>query len=145
MDSTTGQAHGVELYMSRLERADARKRIGDSGVELSVGQKQRITLARTLLKDPSILILDDATSSVDMETEAAIRDALLQLMPGRTTFIIAHRIQTVMNADLVYSFTKPSRMTVDSLENLHQNRDFLNLFAGQRKISYKRSGESIDV
>ncbi len=75
--------------------------VGEKGVTLSGGQKQRITLARTLLKDPCILILDDATSSVDMETEAAIRDALLQLMPGRTTFIIAHRIQTVMNADLI--------------------------------------------
>jgi len=75
--------------------------VGEKGVTLSGGQKQRITLARTLLKDPCILILDDATSSVDMETEAAIRDALEQLMPGRTTFIIAHRIQTVMNADLI--------------------------------------------
>ena len=75
--------------------------VGEKGVTLSGGQKQRITLARTLLKDPRILILDDATSSVDMETEAAIRDALEQLMPGRTTFIIAHRIQTVMNADLI--------------------------------------------
>ena len=75
--------------------------VGEKGVTLSGGQKQRITLARTLLKNPCILILDDATSSVDMETEAAIRDALLQLMPGRTTFIIAHRIQTVMNADLI--------------------------------------------
>lgn len=75
--------------------------VGEKGVTLSGGQKQRITLARTLLKDPCILILDDATSSVDMETEGAIRDALLQLMPGRTTFIIAHRIQTVMNADLI--------------------------------------------
>jgi ATP-binding cassette subfamily B protein len=75
--------------------------VGEKGVTLSGGQKQRITLARTLLKDPCILILDDATSSVDMETEAVIRDALLQLMPGRTTFIIAHRIQTVMNADLI--------------------------------------------
>jgi ATP-binding cassette subfamily B protein len=75
--------------------------VGEKGVTLSGGQKQRITLARTLLKDPRILILDDATSSVDMETEAAIRDALQQLMPGRTTFIIAHRIQTVMDADLI--------------------------------------------
>lgn len=75
--------------------------VGEKGVTLSGGQKQRITLARTLLKDPCILILDDATSSVDMETEAAIRDSLEQLMPGRTTFIIAHRIQTVMNADLI--------------------------------------------
>ncbi|MFN2136776.1 MAG: ABC transporter ATP-binding protein [Candidatus Promineifilaceae bacterium] len=75
--------------------------VGERGVTLSGGQKQRLTLARTLLKNPQILILDDATSSVDTETEAAIREALLELMPGRTTFIIAHRIQTVMNADLI--------------------------------------------
>lgn len=75
--------------------------VGERGVTLSGGQKQRVTLARTLLKDPRILILDDATSSVDMETEAAIREALDQLLPGRTTFIIAHRIQTVMIADLI--------------------------------------------
>jgi ATP-binding cassette subfamily B protein len=75
--------------------------VGEKGVTLSGGQKQRLTLARTLLKDPRILILDDATSSVDTETEASIRDALAKLMPGRTTFIIAHRIQTVMDADLI--------------------------------------------
>jgi len=75
--------------------------VGERGVTLSGGQKQRLTLARTFLKDPQILILDDATSSVDTETEAEIREALEVLMPGRTTFIIAHRIQTVMNADLI--------------------------------------------
>jgi ATP-binding cassette subfamily B protein len=75
--------------------------VGERGVTLSGGQKQRLTLARTILKDPRLLILDDATSSVDTETEAAIREALEDLMPGRTTFIIAHRIQTVMNADLI--------------------------------------------
>jgi ATP-binding cassette subfamily B protein len=75
--------------------------VGERGVTLSGGQKQRLTLARTFLKDPQILILDDATSSVDTETEAEIREALEELMPGRTTFIIAHRIQTVMSADLI--------------------------------------------
>jgi ATP-binding cassette subfamily B protein len=75
--------------------------VGERGVTLSGGQKQRLTLARTLLKDPRLLILDDATSSVDTETEAAIREALDKLMPGRTSFIIAHRIQTVMDADLI--------------------------------------------
>lgn len=80
--------------------------VGEKGVTLSGGQKQRITLARTLLKDPRILILDDATSSVDTGTEAAIRDALIQLMPGRTTFIIAHRIQTVMDADMILVLEK---------------------------------------
>ena len=80
--------------------------VGEKGVTLSGGQKQRVTLARTLLKDPAILILDDATSSVDTETEAAIRDALEELMPGRTTFIIAHRVQTVMSADLIIVLDK---------------------------------------
>ena len=80
--------------------------VGEKGVTLSGGQKQRVTLARTLLKDPAILILDDAMSSVDTETEATIRDALEELMPGRTTFIIAHRLQTVMYADLIVVLDK---------------------------------------
>ena len=80
--------------------------VGERGVTLSGGQKQRVTLARTLLKDPAILILDDATSSVDTETETAIREALQELIPGRTTFIIAHRVQTVMNANLILVLDK---------------------------------------
>jgi len=75
--------------------------VGERGVTLSGGQKQRVAIARTLLKDPRILILDDATSSVDTETEGEIRAALERLMEGRTSFIIAHRIQSVMNADLI--------------------------------------------
>jgi ATP-binding cassette subfamily B protein len=75
--------------------------VGERGVTLSGGQKQRVTLARTLLKNPKLLILDDATSSVDTETEASIREALNRLMDNRTSFIIAHRIQTVMYADLI--------------------------------------------
>jgi ATP-binding cassette subfamily B protein len=78
--------------------------VGERGVTLSGGQKQRVTLARTLLKNPSILILDDATSSVDTETEASIRSALNKLMQSRTTFVIAHRIQSVMHADLILVF-----------------------------------------
>jgi ATP-binding cassette subfamily B protein len=80
--------------------------VGERGVTLSGGQKQRIAIARTLLKDPRILILDDATSSVDTETEAAIRDALERLMKGRTTFIIAHRVQSVMIADHILVLDK---------------------------------------
>jgi len=80
--------------------------VGEKGVTLSGGQKQRIAIARTIIKNPKILILDDATSSVDVETEADIRDALEKLMENRTTFIIAHRIQSVMNADLIVVFDK---------------------------------------
>ncbi len=75
--------------------------VGEKGVTLSGGQKQRVAIARTLLKDPRILILDDATSSVDTETEGLIRAALERLMQDRTSFIIAHRVQSVMNADLI--------------------------------------------
>ena len=75
--------------------------VGEKGVTLSGGQKQRVALARTLLTNPSILVLDDATSAVDTETEATIRTALNGLTRARTTFIIAHRIQSVMTADLI--------------------------------------------
>ena len=75
--------------------------VGEKGVTLSGGQKQRVAIARTLLKNPKILILDDATSSVDVETEALIHKALDKLMEGRTTFIIAHRIQSLMQADQI--------------------------------------------
>lgn len=80
--------------------------VGERGVTLSGGQKQRVVIARTILKNPRILLLDDATSSVDTETEAEIRAALENLMEARTTFVIAHRIQTVMIADLILVMDK---------------------------------------
>lgn len=80
--------------------------LGERGITLSGGQKQRVAIARTLLKDPRILILDDSTSAVDTETEMLIRQALERLMQGRTTLVIAHRIQTVMNADLILVFDR---------------------------------------
>ncbi len=94
--------------------------VGERGVTLSGGQKQRVAVARTLLKNPRILLLDDATSSVDTETEAEIRQALDRLMEARTTFIIAHRIQSVMNADLILVLDKGrivQRGTHDTLVN----------------------------
>jgi len=80
--------------------------VGERGVTLSGGQKQRVTIARTILKNPRILILDDSTSSVDTETESEIRDALQSLMQNRTTFIIAHRIQSITDADLILVMDK---------------------------------------
>ena len=74
-------------------------RVGERGLTLSGGQRQRVAIARALLADPRILILDDATSSVDATTEAAIKDGLQEAMAGRTTFIIAHRLSTVSLAD----------------------------------------------
>lgn len=80
--------------------------VGERGVTLSGGQKQRVAIARALLLNPRILILDDSTSSVDMETEVQIREALNKLMADRTTFVIAHRIQSIMNADQILVFDK---------------------------------------
>jgi ATP-binding cassette subfamily B multidrug efflux pump len=91
------QAHDFIMEMPDGYQA----RVGERGVGLSGGQRQRVAIARALLLDPHILILDDSTSSVDAETEYQIQQALDQLMMGRTSFVIAQRISTVRNADLI--------------------------------------------
>src|SRR6185436_2754863 len=76
-------------------------RVGERGVKLSVGEKQRVSIARALLKNAPILILDEATASVDTATEKLIQEALERLMAHRTSFVIAHRLSTVRNADQI--------------------------------------------
>src|SRR3712207_4521535 len=73
--------------------------VGERGLTLSGGQRQRLAIARAFLADPRILVLDDATSSVDATTEQAIKAALREVMAGRTTFVIAHRLSTIALAD----------------------------------------------
>jgi len=80
--------------------------VGERGSTLSGGEKQRIAIARALLLDPRILILDDSTSSVDLTTEFKIQQALDKLMKGRTSFVIAQRISTVLNADQILVLEK---------------------------------------
>ncbi len=110
--------------------------VGEKGVTLSGGQKQRITIARTILKNPRILILDDSTSSVDTETEAEIRGALNELMENRTTFIIAHRIQSVMVADLILVLDKGEVIQMGTHQELVSQKDgmYRRIYDIQTKI-----------
>jgi ATP-binding cassette subfamily B protein len=116
--------------------------VGEKGVTLSGGQKQRVAIARTLLKNPRILILDDSTSSVDTETEAEIRGALNGLMENRTTFIIAHRIQSVMNADLILVMDKGAVVQMGRHEDLvAQDGMYRQIFEIQTQIDVELEEE----
>ncbi len=97
--------------------------VGERGVGLSGGEKQRISIARAILKDPAILILDEATSAVDTATEAMIQEALDRLMKGRTTFAVAHRLSTLQNADRLVVLEKGEVMESGTHEELLQKED----------------------
>jgi ATP-binding cassette, subfamily B, multidrug efflux pump len=96
-------------------------RVGERGITLSGGQKQRVAIARALLTDPRILILDDATSSVDNQTEQLIQHALNRLMEGRTTFVIAHRLSTIRRADMILVLDKGEIAARGTHEDLLEN------------------------
>ncbi len=117
--------------------------MGERGVTLSGGEKQRIVIARTLLVDPRILILDDSTSSVDAETEHLIRQALDRLIAGRTTFIITHRLPIIRNADLILMLKDGNLVEKGKHDELMALRGLYHeMYTGQSSPDFEHEDQS---
>lgn len=106
--------------------------VGERGVKLSGGQRQRIAIARALLRNPKILMLDEATSSLDSQSESVVQKALSNLMKGRTTIVIAHRLATVVNAEQIIFMEKGQITGMGRHEELLENHELYREFATQQ-------------
>jgi ATP-binding cassette subfamily B protein len=137
LEEVTAAAKAAQAHDFILEQPDGYETVvGERGIGLSGGQKQRIAIARALLLDPRILIMDDSTSSVDAETEYKIQQALEELQKGRTTFVIAQRISTVRSADKILLLDKGVLAAEGTHEELQRTSELYveileTQFAGQ--------------
>jgi ATP-binding cassette subfamily B protein len=106
--------------------------VGEGGAKISVGQRQLISFARALIADPRILVLDEATSSIDTKTEKLVQEVMLKLMEGRTTFIVAHRLSTILNADQILVIKEGKILEQGNHEELLKLRgEYYNLYKNQ--------------
>jgi ATP-binding cassette subfamily B protein len=120
--------------------------VGERGVTLSGGQKQRLAIARTLLINPRILILDDSTSSVDTETEYLIQQALRELMKGRTTFVIAQRLQTVKDAQQIFVLDKGKIVERGThLQLLNEGKIYRQIYELQLRAQEEALGSEVRI
>ncbi|XP_072995684.1 ABC transporter B family member 9-like [Typha latifolia] len=114
--------------------------VGERGAQLSGGQKQRIAIARAIVKNPKILLLDEATSALDVESEQIVQEALNRVMPGRTTIVVAHRLSTVRNADIISFVHKGKMVEQGSHDDLIKNPDG----AYSQLISFVHKGKMVE-
>ena len=124
----------VDEFAERMEK-QYDTIVGERGVKLSGGQKQRVSIARAILADPRILILDEATSSLDSESEQMIQEGLAYLMKGRTTFVIAHRLSTIRRADQILVIEDGRIVERGNHESLYEQRGrYWDLYTRQHEI-----------
>ncbi|KAI0097753.1 hypothetical protein GGR51DRAFT_552902 [Nemania sp. FL0031] len=121
-------------------------RVGERGVKLSGGELQRVAIARAILKDPEIVLLDEATSAVDTDTEQKIQEGLSALCKNRTTFIVAHRLSTVMNADIIFVVANGQVVEQGSHDELiAKNGKYAELWAKQIFVKPKERKDGVDI
>jgi ATP-binding cassette, subfamily B, bacterial AbcA/BmrA len=116
--------------------------VGERGVKLSGGQRQRIAIARAFLRDPKILMMDEATASLDSQSEGVVQQALTRLMEGRTTFVIAHRLSTIVDADKIIFIEKGQVTGIGTHQELTQSHPLYREFAEQQLTSGEALSES---
>jgi ATP-binding cassette subfamily B protein len=134
---TAARAANAHDFISQLPDA-CDTMVGERGQSLSGGERQRVSIARAILHNPKILVLDEATSSVDTKTERQIQEALDRLMEGRTTFAIAHRLSTLRDADTIVVLDKGSIIETGTHEALLERGDdgaYAKLFQAQAEIA----------
>ncbi len=124
MEQVIAAAKAAEIHKMITELPDGYETfLGDEGMKLSVGQKQRLIIARAILADPAILILDEATSSLDTESERLLQKALSRIMANRTCFVVAHRLSTIVGSDIIVVLSKGKILEMGRHEELLANKN----------------------
>ena len=135
----TEMAYASEFIKAFSDGLDTE--VGERGVKLSGGQRQRIAIARAFLRDPKILMMDEATASLDSQSEGIVQQALSRLMEGRTTFVIAHRLSTIVDADKIIFIEKGRVTGIGTHHELTQSHDLYREFAEQQLTSQENTNK----